>query len=139
MQCFGKLNGLECRIENIMNVFIFPIIFSIGAVISILLLLRVLSICTVQFAIHLIQDLYQWSRFLSWIAISSYTGRFWWSLIQLVFVIPITLYTFFWSVYDFGPKHCKRSLLDILWNPVPGIELEGRLGKSDDLNLLQRR
>jgi hypothetical protein len=36
MQCLGKLNGPECRIENIMDIFIFPIIFLIRAAISIL-------------------------------------------------------------------------------------------------------
>ncbi len=122
-----------------MEIFLFPIIFSIRAAISILLLLRVLSIFTFWFAIDLVQDLYQWSRFISWIAISSYTGRFWWSILQVIFVVPITLYTFFWSVYDFGPKHRKRSLFDILRNPVPGIEFEGRPGESDDFDSLQRR
>ena len=119
-----------------MEIFLFPIIFSIRAAISILLLLRVLSIFTFWFAIDLVQDLYQWSRFISWIAISSYTGRFWWPILQVIFVVPITLYTFFWSVYDFGPKHCKRSLFDILRNPVPGIEFEGRPGESDDFDSL---
>jgi len=71
--------------------------------------------------------------------LSSYAGRFWWSLIQIVFVIPITFYTFFKHVYDFGPKHRKRSFLDIHWNPVPGVEFDGRLGKSDDYESLQRR
>jgi hypothetical protein len=69
-------------------------------------------------SIDLIQDLYGWSRFLSWIAISSYTGRFWWFIFQVIFVVLIRLYTFFWSVYDFGPKHRKRSLFDILRNPI---------------------
>ena len=122
-----------------MEIFLFPIIFSIRAAISILLLLRVLSIFTFRFAIDLVQDLYQWSCFISWIAISSYIGRFWWSILQVIFVVPITLYTFFWSVYDFGPKHRKRSLFDILRNPVPGIEFEGRPGESDDFDSLQRR
>ena len=122
-----------------MEIFLFPIIFSIRAAISILLLLRVLSIFTFWFAIDLVQDLYQWSRFISWIAISSYTGRFWWSILQVIFVVPIMLYTFFWSVYDFGPKHRKRSLFDILRNPVPGIEFEGRPGESDVFDSLQRR
>ena len=136
IQCLGKLNGPECRIESIMDIFFFPIIFSIRAAISILLLLRVLSIHTFWFSIDLIQELYQWSRFLSWIWLFSYTGRFWWSIFQIVFVIPITLYTFFWSVYDFGPRHRKRSLLDILRNPVPSIEFEGRPGESHDIDSL---
>ena len=62
--------------------------------------------------------------------------RLMWSLIQAFFIVPITIYTFFRGVYDFGPKHCKRTLFDILLNPVPGIEFEGRLGKSDDFNSL---
>jgi hypothetical protein len=122
-----------------MEIFLFPIIFSIRAAISTLLLRRVLSIFTFRFAIDLVQDLHQWSRFISWITTSSYTGRFWWSIFQVIFVVPITLYTFFQAIYDFGPKHRKRSLLDILRNPVPGIEFEGRPGESDDFDLLQRR
>jgi len=123
-----------------MDVFIFPIIFSIRAAISILLLLWVLSVCTAKFALHFAQDLFRWSRFLSWLMLSSYIGRFWWLLlVQTVFVIPITFYTFFWHVYDFGPKHRKRSFFDILWNPVPGVEFDGRLGKSDDYDSLRRR
>ena len=93
----------------------------------------------VHYHIDLVQDIYQWSRFLSWIAISSYTGRFWWSIFRVLFIVPITLYTFFRTVYDFGPKHCKRSLFDILRNPVPGIEFEGRPGESDDIDSLRHR
>ena len=63
-------------------------------------------------------------------------GRFMWSLIQVFFIIPITIYTFFWGVYDFGPKCHKRTLFDILLNPVPGIEFEGRLGETDDFDAL---
>jgi len=61
---------------------------------------------------------------------------FMWSLIQVFFIVPITSYTFFWGVYDFGPKHHRRTLFDILLNPVPGMEFEGRLGKSDDFDSL---
>jgi hypothetical protein len=39
----------------------------------------------------------------------------------------------------FGPKHCKQSFLDILKNPVSGVEFEGRIGESDDFNSLRRR
>ncbi len=48
------------------------------------------------------------------------------------------LYTFFRAVYNFGPKHCKRSLFDILRNPVPGVEFDGRPGESDDFDSLRR-
>ena len=112
---------------------------SIRAAISFLRLFRVLFIFTFWFSIDLVQDLFQWFRFLSWIFISSYTGQFWWSVCQVIFVVPITLYTFFRDVYDFGPKHRKRSLFDILRNPVPGIEFEGQPGESDDFDSLRRR
>ncbi len=60
-----------------MDVFIFLIIFSIRAAISILLLFQaLLLICTAKrlgnFSIELFQELYQWICFLFWIAISSY-------------------------------------------------------------------
>jgi len=61
-----------------------------------------------------------------------------WSLIQVFFIIPITIYTFFRGVYEFGPKSRKRTLFDILLNPVPGIEFEGRLGETDDFDALRR-
>ena len=142
MQCLGKLDGPECRIENKMDIFILPIIFSIRAAITILLLLRVCSIRTLKsatsFTIDFIQDLYRWILFLLRIAIFSYTGRFWWFILQVVFIVPITLYTFFRGIYDFGPKHCKRFFLKIIRNPVPGEEFVGRIGESDDFDSLQR-
>jgi hypothetical protein len=48
-------------------------------------------------------------------------------------------YAFFWYVYKFGPKHCKGSLIDILKNPIPGIEFEGHIGESEDFDSLQCR
>ena len=42
-------------------------------------------------------------------------------------------------MYNFGPKHRKLSLFDILPNPVPGIKFDGRIGESDDFDSLQRR
>jgi hypothetical protein len=145
MQCLGKLNGPECRIENIMDIFIFPIIFSIRAAISILLLLwAFLSLrmakTFVEFLFGIIQELYQWIWFISWITMSSYTGCFWWMILQVIFkvifIVPLIFHGFFWYVYDFGPKHHKRSLYDILMNLIPGEEFEGRLGESDDFNSL---
>ena len=130
-----------------MDIFLIPIIFLIRAAISILLLLRVIfSVRTVRFLVGLtvssvgiLQESIRWTGFLTWIAITSRMGRFMWSLIQVFFIVPITIYTFFRGVYDFGPKHRKRTLFDILLNPVPGIEFEGRLGESDDFNSLRRR
>ena len=37
------------------------------------------------------------------------------------------------------PSIAKRTLFNILLNPVPGIEFEGRFGESDDFDSLQRR
>jgi len=112
-----------------MDIFLIPIIL-IWTAISILLLLRVIfSVRTVSFLVGLIVSLVgilhesiRWTGFLTWIAITSRMGRFMWSLIQVFFIIPIMIYTFFRGVYDFGPKSCKITLFDILLNPVPGIE-----------------
>jgi len=127
-----------------MNNFLIPIIFLIRAAISTLLLLRVIfSLRTVSFLVGLISSLFgilqesiRWTGFLTWIAITSQMGCIMWSLIQVFFIVPITIYTFFRGVYDFGPKHRKRTLFDILLNPVPGIEFEGRIGESDDFDSL---
>jgi hypothetical protein len=94
-----------------------------------------LIICSVG----ILQESIQWTGFLTCIAIITQMGRFMWSLIQVFFIVPITIYTFFWGVYDFGPKHRKITLFDILLNPVPGIEFEGRLGESDDFDSRRRR
>ena len=139
MQCLRKLIGPDCRIVNIMDVFFLPFIFSVRAAISFLLLFQALFIFMFWFSVDLIRDLYRWSCFLSWLFISSPTGRFWWFICQVIFIVPITLYTFFRGMYDFGPKHRKRSLFDILRHPVPGIEFEGRPGESQDIDLVRRR
>ena len=119
LQRVGKLDGPECRIESIVDIFLIPIIFLIRAAISILLLLRVIfSLRTVSFLVGLIvssvgilQESIQWTGFLTWIAITSQMGRFMWSLIQVLFIVPITMYTFFRGEYDFGPKHCKENVI----------------------------
>jgi hypothetical protein len=59
-------------------------------------------------------------------------------IIQTIFVVPIMFYSFFWYVYNFGPKHCKWTLYNITMNPVPGVEFEGRLGEADDFEALWR-
>jgi hypothetical protein len=56
-----------------------------------------------------------------------------------IFIIPIVLYTFFHGVYNVGPKHCQQCLINILLNPVPGIEFEGRISESKDFDSLERR
>jgi hypothetical protein len=75
--------------------------------------------------------------FLAWKIVSSYCGRFWLSILRWIFIVPIVLYTFFHGVYNFGPWHRQWSFIDIIWNPVPGIEFEGRITESNDFDLLK--
>jgi hypothetical protein len=77
--------------------------------------------------------------FLALKIVSSYCGRFWLSILCWIFIVPIVLYTFFHGVYNFGPRHHQWSFIDILWNPVPGIEFEGCITESNDFDLLKRR
>ncbi len=70
-------------------------------------------------------------------------GQFIWSIISMVLcivcIVPTVFYSFYKSVYNFGPKHCKCSLKDILLNPVPGIEFEGRVRESSDYDSFKCR
>ncbi len=76
--------------------------------------------------------------FLAWKFFSSYLGRFWLSILCWIFIVPIVLYTFFYG-YNFGPRHRQRSFIDILFNPVPGIEFEGRTTESNNFDLLKHQ
>jgi hypothetical protein len=112
-----------------MDIFLLPIILSIQAAILILLLLPVIvSVhtvkCTVNFSVGILYESLQWTRLLSWLALSSWLGSYLWSFIQVFLINPITIYTFFQGVFDFGPKSCRRSFFNILCNPVPVIEFE---------------
>ncbi len=147
LQWLGKLDGPGHRNEILMDVFLLPFILSVRAAISFLLLLQVSFTRSniIWFIYYLLQSSYsgiyqviQWIGFLLWIFITGYSGRFWYLILWCIFIMPITLFTFFWHIYNFGPKHHKRSLFDILSNPVPGIEFDGRLGESDEFNLLKR-
>ncbi len=84
-----------------------------------------------------IQQAFNWMGFFFWMFITSYSGSYWWLIRHWIFIVPIILFTFFWSVYTFGPKHCKQSLIEILCNPVPGIEFEGRIHNSNDFDSLK--
>ena len=57
---------------------------------------------------------------------STLFGRVLWNLLMIPFYLlfcgPIALYSFFRSVYNFGPDHRKRSLISILLEPVPPEE-----------------
>jgi len=61
------------------------------------------------------------------------------AVLRWIFIVPIILFTFFWNIYNFGPKHCKQSLFEILRNPVTGIEFKGQINKSDDFDSLKLR
>jgi len=58
-------------------------------------------------------------------------------ILRWIFIVTIILLTFFWNIYNFGPKHHKRSLFEILRNPVLVIEFEGRIIESDDFDSLK--
>jgi hypothetical protein len=134
LQRLGKLDGPGHRNEIIMDEFLLPFIFSVRAAISFLLLFQVIfTRCNIIWFInYLFQSSYssiyqviQWIGFLLWIFITGYSGCFWYLILQCIFIVPITLFTFFQHVYNFGPKHYKRSLFDILSNPIPRIEFDG--------------
>jgi hypothetical protein len=144
LQRLGKLNGPGHRIEIIMDMILLPIIFSVRAAISILLLLQ--AIISRDNLLHfaatttqVIHQVFHWMGFLLRLFFHSYTGRFWFSILRWIFIVPIILFTFFRNIYNFSPKHRKRSLFEILHNPVPGIEFEGRINESDDFDSLKRR
>ncbi len=77
--------------------------------------------------------------FLAWKFVSSYLGCFWLSILCWIFIVPIVLYAFFHGVYNFGPWHCQRSFIDILFNPVPEIEFGGCTTESNDFDLLKHQ
>jgi hypothetical protein len=127
-----------------MDICLILFIFSFWAAISSLLLFQALSlrrtiIWIIGIFYGILSQAIQWIGFLFWLFLSSYTGRFWLAILCWLFIVPITFITFFWRVYNFGPKHCKRSVFDILCNPVPGIEFDGCSGESDDFDSLQRQ
>jgi hypothetical protein len=126
-----------------MDIFLLPFIFSVQAVIFFLLLLQ--AILTrdnlLQFTAITTQDIQQafhWMGYFFWMFITSYLGCFWWSILRWIFIVPIILFIFFWSVYAFGPKYCKRLLIEILCNPVPRIEFEGWTHESNDFDSLKQ-
>ncbi len=96
LQCLGKLNGPKRRIELIMDMIFLPIIFSVRAAISFLLLLQaILSRENIlQFTAvttQVIHQAFHWTRFLLWLFVTSYSGRFWLSISCRIFIVPIIL------------------------------------------------
>jgi hypothetical protein len=76
-----------------------------------------------------IKQAIQWLLYLAYVLLTTKFVQALWFVISTVlcavFIVPIIFYTFYNSVYDFGPKHRKWTLMDIITNPVPGIEFEG--------------
>jgi hypothetical protein len=123
-----------------MDVLTLSIIFLIWAAISILLLLwTIFSIHTVKtfiyFSFGITQELYHWTPFLSWIAISSYTGRFWWMvfrpslLYQLRFTVSFGTSMILVQNIACGPFTILSQILSQEWN------LKDTLGKQMILKL----
>ncbi len=117
-------------------------IFSFRAAISILLLLRQLLLATILFTASLFKQVIQWLLFLTCLFFTTRLGQFIWlfllMVLCLVFIVPIVFHSFYKSVYDFGPKHCKQTFWESLTQPVPEIKFEGCLGKSADFDSLQQ-
>ena len=133
---FGKLDGPKLRRETIMDCFLLPFIFSIRAAISILLLLQLIILPAMMlFPASLIKQAIQWLLFVVILFLTTKFGRALWLILStdlcIVFIVPIVFYTFYKSIYDFGPAHRKRSFIDILSQPVPGIDFEEQ---HDDSN-----
>jgi hypothetical protein len=140
MLFLGKLNGPKLRRETIMDCFLLPFIFSFRAAISILLLLQRLLPATILFTASLFKQAIQWLLFLTRLFFTTRLGQIIWPFLSmvlcLVFIVTIVFHSFYKSVYDFGPKHCKQLFWEILTQPVPGIKFEGCLGKSADFDSL---
>ncbi len=126
-----------------MDCLLLPFIFSFWAAIFFLLLLQQLLPATIFFTASFIKQAIQWLLYLAYVFLTTKFGQALWFVISTVlctvFIVPIVFYTFYKSIYDFGLKHRKRTLMDIITIPVPGIEFEGRLGESDTFDSFQRR
>ncbi len=114
---------------TIMDCFLVAFIFLFWAAISILLLLQPLPSASINFMASLAHQTIWWQHFMVYLFLTTKFGQGIWFIILavlcIVCIVPIVFYSFYNSVYNFDPKHCKQSLMDILLNPVPGIEFEG--------------
>jgi hypothetical protein len=79
---------------------------------------------------------------LDWISLLAFCKQIYWTFLAVISTMDFhcahSYLTLFWNIYNFGPEHRKQLLFDILSNPVPGIEFEGRVGKSSDLDSFRR-
>ncbi len=140
MLFLGNLNGPVLRRETIMDCFLLPFLFSFWAAISILLLLQQLLPATILFMASLFKQVIQGLLFVPHLFFTTRLGQIIWSfflvVLCLVFIVPIVFHSFYKSIYDFGPKHCKQLFWEILTQSVPGIEFKGCLGESADFDSL---
>jgi hypothetical protein len=88
------------------------------------------------FTASLFKQAIQWLFFVVNLFLTTKIDRAIWKIIStvlcIVFIVLIVFYTFYKSIYDFGLAHRKQSFIDILSQPVPGIEFEET--KHDDSN-----
>jgi hypothetical protein len=131
-----------------MDIFLLQFILSVWTAISFLFLLQAIMSrpnviqfmkCILSFLSQIIHKVIQWMSFPAWKFISSYLRCFWLLILCWILIVPIVLHTFFHGVYNFGPQHRQWSFIDILFNPVPGIEFEGCTTESNDFDSLKRQ
>jgi hypothetical protein len=95
----------------------------------------------ILFIASLFKHMIQWLLFVTHLFFITRLGQtilsFLLMALCLAFIVPKVFHSFYKSVYDFRPKHCKQSFWEILTQPVPGIKFKGRLGKSADTDSLQ--
>ncbi len=106
------------------------------AAVSILLLFHwIILPATISFMASSIKQAILWLFFVVNLLLTTRPGQAFWSIlltvICIVFIVPTIFYTIYTSIYDFGPKHCKQSFIDILTQPIPGIKFEEQHERSD--------
>ncbi len=124
-----------------MDCFLLPFIFSIRAAITILLLLQQIILpATMRFTASFIKQAFQWFLFVVNLFLTTKFGSTLWSIFStvlcIVLIVLIVFYTFYKSIHDFGPKHRKRSFIDILSQPVPGIEFKEQTHRKPTKQIL---
>ena len=112
-----------------------PIIFSIRAAITTLLLIKtIFSPSTIAGIFRFVDQSFdslheqcaEWFFFILWACMFSCVGRwigsFLWTIFCVLFCGPLALWAFYKHCNNFGPSHTHRSLSQILRSPVPPQE-----------------
>jgi hypothetical protein len=136
MHSLGKINGPKLRRETIMDCFLLLFMFSFQAAISILLLPhQIILLAIMLFTASLIKQAIIWLFFVVNLLLTTKPGQALWSILLtvlcIVFIVPIIFYTFYKSIYGFGPRIAKQSFIDNPNQPVRGIEFEEQHDESD--------